>query len=471
MLAARLSALVLAMFFAATACQPEGATTDGDGGPGDADADDQNDGSTDASDDGSSDSSNDGSPPGELVTIRGTIWSPGADNPAVLENNRFPIPGAAVIAYTSRPADIPQERYCNECVEIPVGTPNTLSDPITGEFELRLTAGMTYFLTVQKGEFRRVREYTVPDTAGQTVDLTWDANGPRPELTTLPNRTNLEGGDNIPKIAMIRGGYENMRPMFDVLGFEYDHDQYDFDIYCAWNPLSACPGPGVNTLLNDPATLNQYNLIIVSCGEDWPGGSAQAADNLRQWVMDGGSLYVDDFNYDFVERPWPDFLSWYVSMGGEEDDDDRVCADGGNEGVGHCNNWSEYDFDGAASDVPDFAAWLELPEVNRGEPLRLFAAWDYIHGIGAGLVGVDESGAEIRQPPRVWMYNENSVPFGDFHVPATVSWPYYCGRALYTVYHTHSSGAGADYELLLQEKIMMYLIMEVQTCATEDLLY
>ena len=79
----------------------------------------------------------------------------------------------------------------------------------------------------------------------------------------------------------------------------------------------------------------------------------------------------------------------------------------------------------------------------------------------------EETGEEIHRPPRVWMYNEDSVPFGGRHVPATVSWPFFCGRVLYTVYHTHSSGEGPTYELLLQEKIMMYLIMEVQTCTTD----
>ena len=376
-----------------------------------------------------------------------------------------------MIAYTSRPPEIPQGRYCNECVEIPPGVPNTMSDPVTGEFELLVAPGGTYYLTIQKGEFRRVREYSAPDTPGSVVQFTWDEGGPRPELTTLPNRTDLERGDNIPKIAVIRGGYENMRPMFDVLGFNYNHDGPDFDIYCAWNPFNRCPGPGVRTLLNDPAVLDQYNLIIVSCGEDWPGNT-QAAENLQDWVMNGGSLYVDDFNYDFVEKPWPDFLAWYVADSEDDYGETGPCADGGHTSVGDCNNWSSYNFNGAASDVPEFASWLALPSVNRGQPLRLLAAWDYLYQLGEGLVGFDEeTGQEIHRTPRVWMYNEDIVPWDDSHVPATVSWPYYCGRVLYTVYHTHSEGAGADYELLLQEKIMMYLIMEVQTCATADLLY
>ena len=110
-----------------------------------------------------------------------------------------------------------------------------------------------------------------------------------------------------------------------------------------------------------------------------------------------------------------------------------------------------------------------MPEVNGSATITLFNAWDYIFEMGAGEVGIDpEHGTgpngEVYQLPKVWMYN-TSTPFGS-NKPATVSWPFHCGRVLYTVYHTHSSGSGQGYELLLQEKIMMYLIMEVQTCTT-----
>ncbi len=462
-------ALAAALLLGYGACSPSRGTSDGDG---DADGDTDSDADSDADGDGDADSDGDGSD-FEYVRVRGTVWSPGADLATTLENNRFPIPGAAVIAYTSRPPDLPQERYCNECVELPAGTPNTLSHAVDGTFELQLMPGMTYFLSVQKGEFRRVREYTVPNTPGEIVDLDTGAGVPRPELTTLPNRTILAAGDNIPKFAMVRGAYENMRPMFDALGFDYNHDGIDFDIYCAPDPFfGTCPGPGVPSLLNDLAVMNQYNVIIVSCGEDWPGRGDQAIGNLREWVSNGGSLYVDDFNYEFVEQPWPDFLSWYVMDAGSEGGGSGVCGDSGTPSRGShtCNNWSSYDFTGDPSDVPDFQNWLALPEVNRGEPLTLYAAWDYLYELGEGLVGLDEDGNEVYRQPRVWMYNADAVPFGGTHRPATVSFPFHCGRVLYTVYHTHSEGgggSGASYELLLQEKIMMYLIMEVQVCATD----
>jgi hypothetical protein len=454
------------------ACRPSDSNNADDGGVDDSDVTDG------GSNDGGRDTGTDGRPDGSvpsLVTVRGTVWSPGADLATVLENNRFPIPNAAVIAYSTEPPPIPQAAYCNECVDVPEGTPNTMSDAIDGSFELQLLGGRTYYLAVQRGDFRRVRQYTVPDTPGEVVEIASAAGAPRPELTTLPARTDSGLGDNIPKIAMIRGAYEDMFVMFNALGFNYDHAGDDFDVYCAPNPFHPCPGQQAAALVNDPARLAQYNMIIVTCGADWPTASSSAAANLREWVRNGGSLYVDDFNYDFVEQPWPEFLSFYQDTDGDGNSGMGECgtASRPSNGSGNCNNWSEYDFTGAASDAPEFAEWLRLPEVNRGADMTLYAAWDYIHELGEGEIGVDdESGETVFSEPLVWMYNQDSVPFGGAHVPATVSWPYYCGRVLYTVYHTHSGSAGAGgYELLLQEKIMMYLIMEVQTCASELMVY
>lgn len=466
-------ALILGLFVL-LACRPSDENNAGDGGVDDGDVSDVRDG---GGDDGGADTGTDGRPDGSvpsLVTVRGTVWSPGADLSSVLENNRFPIPNAAVIAYTTEPPPIPQEAYCNECVEIPSGTPNTMSDPIDGTFELQLVAGTSYYLTIQRGDFRRVREYTVPDTAGEVVEITSAAGAPRPELTTLPARTDAALGDNIPKIAMIRGAYEDMFIMFSSMGFNYDHAGADFDVYCQPNPFHPCPGPQASALLNDPDLLAQYNLIIVTCGGDWPAASSDAAANLREWVRNGGSLYVDDFNYDFVEQPWPEFLSFYQETDQDSMDGMGECGSSSqpSNGSGNCNNWSEYDFTGDASDVPEFAEWLRLPEVNRGADMTLYAAWDYIYEMGESEIGVDdETGETVHSRPLVWMYNQDSVPFGGSGVPATVSWPFHCGRVLYTVYHTHSGSGGGNYELLLQEKIMMYLIMEVQTCASDPLLY
>ncbi|MDY0000994.1 MAG: hypothetical protein RBU30_06845 [Polyangia bacterium] len=388
-----------------------------------------------------------------FVKLKGTVWSPGADLAETLEVNRFPIPGAAVVAYHARPDDLPQGMYCNECMDVPAGTPKAMSDPVTGEFELTLMPGRTYYLTIQKGEFRRVRQVVTPDTPDEVWEPAYQVGGPRPDLLTLPSTSNPSTSDNVPKIAVITAEYEEMDQMFNAMGMAYN----GADVH----EVSA-------SIVNDRNQLDAYNLVVVPCGENWPGGNGEV---LKQWVRDGGKLYVDDFNYDFVEQVWPEFLSWYVyeplftgSTG--------PCATSTSPGtsVNSCNNWGSYDFNGDPGD-PDFDAWLRLEEVNRGAGIFLQAAWDYIYEMGEGIVGVSDEctgncgpNGEVYMLPKVWMYNADGTSF-DNRPPATVSWPYYCGKVLYTVYHTHS-GYEEPYELLLQEKIMMYLIMEIQTCST-----
>ncbi len=398
----------------------------------------------------------------DLVRVQGVVWSPGADKAATQPSNRFPIPGAVVIAYSQPPPDLPQHMYCNECVEIASGTPNVFADPVDGSFELLLLPGRSYYLAVQKGEFRRVRQLDVPDTPGQVYVIEGSApGGPAPELTTLPNHTDLSIGDNIPRIAIVKGAWEDQRAMWEALGFDYDGEVAFFEPDL-WDPGE------VGTLINDYGQLSQYNLLVLPCGALLPTGQT-AKDNLRQYVKEGGKLYIDDFSYDYAEQVWPEFLSYYV-----RDDDaggtDFVCGDTSSTPQEACNDWaSAYSFTGYPAD-PDFAAWINLPEVNGGGSITLEGAWNSIYELGEGEIGIDPEcmgncgpNGEVYALPKIWMEGDTPAPGGTN--PATVSWPFYCGKVLFTVYHTHGSGGGSDYQLMLQEKIMMYLIMEVQTCS------
>ncbi len=399
----------------------------------------------------------------ELVRVQGVVWSPGADLATTQPGNRFPIPGAAVIAYSQIPPELPQHMYCNECVEIVDGTPNVIADKVNGSFELLLMPGRSYYLAVQKGEFRRVRQLDVPDTPGQVYVIEGSApSGPAPALTTLPNHTDLGIGDNIPKIAIVEGAWEDQRAMWEAMGFDYDGEVE------LWKPDTFGIGE-VGTLINDYNVLSQYNLIVLPCGAPLPTGQT-AKDNLRQYVEEGGKLYIDDFSYDYAEQVWPEFLSYYVREDRNEINTDFVCGDGPNTGTNACNDWaSQYSFAGFPADN-DFDGWISLPEVNGNAPIMLEGAWNSIHELGEGEIGVDQEcmgncgpNGEVYALPKVWM--EGDTPASGAINPATVSWPFYCGKVLFTVYHTHGTGSGSDYQLMLQEKIMMYLIMEVQTCS------
>lgn len=391
-------------------------------------------------------------PTASLVKVQGVIWSPGADLAATLEVNRFPIPGALVVAWQV-PPEPPQRQTGCKCVELPFGPWATTANAVDGSFELQLLPDRDYWLTIQKGDFRRVRKIHTPATPGGVHRIEATAGQPTPPEVTLPSRTDAAAGDSIPRIAIVSAAYEDMSTMFGALGFPYGTE------------IDVLDGARLGQVLGNPAELGRYDLIVAPCGREWPGG-ADAARNLKQYVRDGGKLYVDDFNYDFAEQVFPEFLSWWVgdSLGGGG----GACGGGPTPpaGFGQCNNWSQYDFDGEPGDE-DFRHWLELTQVGRGSPIRLKGAWNYLYQLGEGVIGEDDELGELRQPPKVWMYNAGDVPGVGARLPATVSWGYYCGKVLYTVYHTHSEGGGGggSYALLLQEKIMMYLIMELQTCS------
>lgn len=392
---------------------------------------------------------------GPTVSVRGTIWSPGADLAGTSAQNRFPIPGAAIVAYSQAPGPLPQALYCNECVEITDGTPNVIADRVDGSFELPLTAG-TWFLAVQKGEFRRVRRIEVVDDGSGVMQLgTSDPNTAQPEIVTLPHSTELGFGDNIPKVAIIDGAYEDQKPMWSALGFNYGSEVklYTTDLFA--------PG-AVGALMNDYAQLSQYNLLVFPCGAMLPSG-ANVKANLERYVREGGKLYIDDFSYDYAEAVWPDFLSFFVRTPDFGGGSNFICGDGSSTATNACNDWeSAYSFTGIPGD-PDFGGWLALPSVNPSGAIQLEGAWNSIYALGEGQIGVDDTGAPVRALPKVWMSGDTPAP-GNPN-PATVSWDYHCGKVLFTVYHTHTEDSGGSYQLALQEKIMMYLIMEIQTCS------
>ena len=70
----------------------------------------------------------------------------------------------------------------------------------------------------------------------------------------------------------------------------------------------------------------------------------------------------------------------------------------------------------------------------------------------------DENGNSADFTPTVWVSAD--VP-NEGHQPATVSYQYGCGRAMFSTYHTES-GAGTG--LLAQERALLYIILEVAVC-------
>jgi hypothetical protein len=382
--------------------------------------------------------------------LTGRVWGPGADNVNMRAENWFPVAGASVIAFLSEPPApaAPPAGLCIACQEPPVGVASarTAAD---GTFELQLAPNENYWLVVEKGAFRRVSQFS-SGNVGETESLEPAIGNPRNPITTLPNRNIPASRQWIPRILVVQGSFENVENLFRAQGFNYGVE------------IIVVADTAASGIFNDLNQLRQYHMILTTDGDDSSFLTQPAVrSNLRQYVSEGGKLFVDDFSYDHAEQPFPEFLSFMT--------DGATCGAGisASDTLGECNSWSSYNPAGTPGDTM-LAAWLN--GVQGVGPFQLLGSWNIIGNLGTGLQGNCDDVNDIYcidgsylAPPKVWMYGDWSTYT---QKPLTVSWNYYCGRVLYTVVNSHFTGTqtGFDYLLLLQEKIMMYLMLEMQTC-------
>jgi hypothetical protein len=366
------------------------------------------------------------------------------------------------------PPDAPAA--CNTCVEVPDGAYATTS-AADGTFTLDVPAGSTVYLTVQKGQFQRSRVFPAPAEIGTyPVD---DAT------TSLPSRRVPELGDTVPRIALVYGDYD---PIQDVLakvgigaadatyGHTWGSESGFFDVYDNAGPGGEHHGASLSSLISDPAKLASYDVILFACSYNAsfefvtnPG----VAQNLRDFVWNGGKLYISDYAMPVAEIPWPEHV-WFTDP----------LHGGCNEAQfpPNCNHGPP--FDAPATPKNDaLGAWLDGMGELQG--LVMKENWDTIGGIAPGYVGDDpETSAPIHEEPKVWVegpwaYSDQDLSdlgidpatWDDSSHPLTLSWRYNCGRVLFTTYHTVGSTSGGKHPgLLPQEKVLFYLLMELTVC-------
>ena len=378
---------------------------------------------------------------GPTVLMTGTVWSPG---------HLVPISGALVYFGVSEPAAIPSGAYAQAC-EDPPSPYVTFSAP-DGTFSIHVRPG-SYWLTVQKGQFRRVRTYAVPDTPDETVSID-------EELTTLPNRTDESVGDTIPHIALswaLSGGDH----IEDVLA-KMTLGQADgsgtlrrgtepFDIY------NISGYPPVSELITNLDTMLQYHIIFFPCtiggGEtledptDFLSGSA-VLENIRRYVTAGGKLYATDMMYDIFEQPMPE----YLDMCG----DDTVINDADSTAWEDSRTMSGWRSHGQAI-APDLAAWLDASLGIDPTNINLDGNFVWIEGM------IDPLDPAPTDPaaPKTWVQGD-FVLDASRTLPLTVTWPYGSGKVLFSTYHTDGENPHTD--IFPQEYILLYLIMEIGVC-------
>lgn len=338
-----------------------------------------------------------------------------ADGSAVLRGivhapqPKISISGALVYLTDQRPDAISPAVFCDRCVRLVDGTPFTLSNA-KGEFSLAASKLGKQYLVVQKGGFRRVR----------SIDVKEGQQNLAAALTTLPARADTANGDDVPRMAIVKGSSDPIEESLVKLGVARE----------ALTMTSAA-------ILRDAAQLKRFHILFLPCGDDATASKDPTVQkNLRDFAAAGGRVYATDWHYDFVHQVWPG----YVQFKGQS--------------AAPCSGCSDLVYDAPATVNDDgMDKWLAA---NGAANVRLEANYVTISSVGQ-VQSTDAAGASVTVKPKVWVTGQTP----DGARPATVSFERACGRVLFSTYHTEPS---TDPSLKAQELALLYVLLEVSVC-------
>lgn len=406
---------------------------------------------------------------GPVGQITGTVWAPGQAPGLVPSGQEIPVFNALVYVALQRPAGIPQETYCERCVDPPGG--HVFSDH-QGRFTLANLVPNTYWLVIQKGQFRLEQQIVV--AANGTIDL--PAN-----QSMLPSQHDPANGAWIPKIAMAVGDYDDLEDILGKMGlggvdstgrYVASSAAGVMDVYDNGGVFSAGTAGSLTDLVSDLSKMMQYHIIFIPCASSSNTAALQVQQNLkniRDFVGAGGKLYVTDWSGEWHDNIFPE----QVTLGGSVDTPASAYdanTDTWNTSQFGSANGSSYTSNNAEAADEDLKIWLDgqmgptaladTPSVYNASLFDVEGNWNTIEQLTDVQVGTDDEGLPIYDSPKAWVIggNGSSLP----KKPLTVTYePAGCGRVLYSTYHTTDD---THVGLVPQERVLLYLIMEIGVC-------
>lgn len=416
-------------------------------------------------------------PDGPAGAVTGTVWAPGNAPGMAPLGEEIPVAGALVYLTQTPPGAIPQRAYCAACVTPPGRS--VLTDA-RGRFTLSGFAEGTWWLVVEKGQFRRVSQVDV--VAGTTTSLT-------NEVTTLPSRNDPTQGMTTPRIAVAVGGSDHLEDILGKMGMgevstagRFVPESAD-GVFDLWSNGGVDGGLAIGTLeelVRDPARLAEYHILFVPCSGDANARALRdqaVLRNLRSYVAGGGNLYVTDWSGEWFDNVFPAQVQLGEGIFGFFDRIDTP-ASAWNAAT---ETWNTSQFGSADGDSydspngevvdPQMRDWLASqggPNSGGGRSttynatnFRIEGNWNYIEAVHDVVVGRAADGTDVIDRPRVWVTGGRPGRLTPKQ-PMTVSFePVGCGRVLFSTYHTTDD---VHVGLVPQERILLYLIMEIGTC-------
>ena len=425
------------------------------------------------------------------ASITGTVWMP-ANNPTALSNASHAIPVFDALIYITSTQPVPLERGIS-CTECALPSQNHVVSNHDGTFSLNGIAGGDYWVTIIKSGFRRSFEITIADDELIELDET---------QTTLPSLHDPGQGEEIPSIALVVGNYDRLENMLGKMGMgQFDDDgafiwgseQGIFDVYNGYpsNP-STNNNWSVKDLLMDIELMNQYQIILFPCSVGWDNAESMANypsvvwQNIRDYISRGGKMFVTDWSGEYVDNIFPEQMTFASGGFFGEPDTPASAWDGTTWNLnqfGTADGFPEYNIHHAYAMDDDLRAWLtgqegpisvldgdnlpgiEIDSINPEDFLITYAGTQ-IQSTQAVTIGTDDEGQPVIDMPKVYVVGDvdgspTNCPNARCQ-PMTVTFePVGCGRVMYSTYHTTPH---VHEGLLFQERILMYLMMEIGAC-------
>ncbi len=399
------------------------------------------------------------------ATLSGRVWAPNHGPGQTPPGQEIPIAGALVYVSTVQPDPIPDHVYCEPCVATPEG--GVLTGP-DGSFTLETAPG-SYWLIIQKGQYR----------LDQMVTLSRGLLPLPSSQTTMPSQWNPAAGMYMPRVAMAQGTNDNVEDILAKLGMGTlsgdafggpigENGATEIQIY----QYSGVAADSVDFLLRNIDEMRKYHIIFFPCAVSMSGIDAQLSDqlvlaNIRRYVQEGGKLYVTDWSGELADRAFPHQIELGDSGADSEGTYDPVALTGTLTATG--------DADGFFYDLPDGKAidqglhdWLGLqtgPSENgtvgmyNADLFEVTDLWNWVKKLNPVQIGVDDQAQPVYDTPKAWVTGT-----GDGGVkPIAVTYqPTGCGKVLYTAFQTANT---EHMGMFPQERVLLYLIMEIQTCS------
>ncbi len=442
-------ALTILMIMAAVACggsEGKGIDATGDGGLPGPDAD-----------------------PTTFATLMGTVWVPGNGPGMVPAGEEIPVFDAVVYLSSQRPDAFVEGASCRPCTEAPTNAVQTDHD---GNFMIVNINPGTYWMIIEKGDFRLEQEITLAPTEGLELG---------PEQTTLPSVDDPANGKTIPKIALATGIFDDLEDILGKMGmgavdasgaFDGPSAAGVFEFYDNGGPNAAQAVGTLADLVGSLDRMLKYDIIFIPCSGSNHIASLQdqqVLKNIRDYVAMGGKLYVTDWSGEWADNVFPEQVELQDTADTPANAYNAITDTWDTTLFGGANGSPSYTSEHGEAVDENLRLWLEGqsgPFANGGSgvfqatDMVIEGNWNHIEGLHSVLVGTDEEGNEIIDSPLKYVIGDDAV--SGPKKPLTVTFePAGCGRVLYSTYHTtHSTHPG----LAPQERVLVYLIMEIGVC-------